>query len=267
MNNSTVVVPGCTPEPVRLAVCATLAAAAEARRFPLARIGRIPAPDVASSVASVGADALATLLRRVAPCASGDEMRPQLNAVLLQFSHPRVRAVATDGHRLAVADGRTTGGTSPFEVLVPLAQVRRLVAFAVASRLPKVEVPLVFSATFRRVRSLGLQDPTSPPRPATEEVVLDLVRVESPDGSSIALTHSCGTFPPYEDIIDGLRCRRATNLHAGYVRDALAPAASARDLDDRYVEVWLQEDEGLLGPVVFSNAGFTCVVMPARVSR
>lgn len=73
-------------------------------------LGAVPAtdfPDVPAeegvSWASAPASLLAGLLARVLPFASRDEGRQHLSAVSLDWEEGRARAVATDGHRMAVA--------------------------------------------------------------------------------------------------------------------------------------------------------------------
>lgn len=257
-----------TPRRVRRAVARTLAVGALVRlanraarggdppEFYLAPFGKVPVPGAATS-AVVGVEALAGLLRRVMTCASRDECRPQLCAVLLQSSPPRLRAVATDGHRMAVADGASESGSlTPFEVLLPLAQVKRLLAFAAQSR-KKLTLKLVPEVGSRNLPALDGQPPC-----VVHEV--EALSVFAPDGSRLRLAAALSAFPPYEDIFGKLRLREGSRVHAGYVVDALAPAARAKGIDNRFVDVWVPND--LLAPVVFQQRalGFTCVVMPAR---
>jgi len=82
---------------------------------------------------AVSGPLLAMLIRRVYFSVLGDEMKPQMNASLLESEGRILRMVSTDGHRLTKAEVEVEGeGDLPFQegVLVPrraLGEIRRLV--------------------------------------------------------------------------------------------------------------------------------------------
>jgi DNA polymerase-3 subunit beta len=91
-------------------------------RFPIqdaAEFPRIPELKAEGAVTLEG-DALARLVARSAYAASNDEVRPQLNGVLMQGHDRQVVFVATDGHRLArIARRGAFAGLSKDGVILP----------------------------------------------------------------------------------------------------------------------------------------------------
>jgi DNA polymerase-3 subunit beta len=91
-------------------------------RFPIqdaAEFPRIPELKAEGAVTLEG-DALARLVARSAYAASNDEVRPQLNGVLMQGHDRQVVFVATDGHRLARIGRRGAfAGLSKDGVILP----------------------------------------------------------------------------------------------------------------------------------------------------
>ncbi len=83
--------------------------------------------------ATVSGPLLALLIRRVYFSILADEMKPQMNAALLESEGRTLRMVSTDGHRLTKAEVELDGeGDLPFQkgILVPrkaLGELRRLV--------------------------------------------------------------------------------------------------------------------------------------------
>ena len=86
----------------------------DAAEFP-----RIPELKAEGAV-EIDGDALSRLVARTAYAASTDEVRPQLNGVLIQGSDKQVLFVATDGHRLARATRKGAfAGLGKDGVIVP----------------------------------------------------------------------------------------------------------------------------------------------------
>lgn len=88
----------------------TLSAAGSSRRFSMVVLSgedfpAVPAPTDAAKTAQISTALLATLLDRAKASAEVTEDRPYLNAVSLDWTGERVRAVATDGRRLSFAFG------------------------------------------------------------------------------------------------------------------------------------------------------------------
>lgn len=77
------------------------------------------------------AGGLADLLERTAFAMAVEDVRYYLNGLLLEFRIDEVRAVATDGHRLALAHmGLESGLVEPRQVVVPRKGVQELVRLA-----------------------------------------------------------------------------------------------------------------------------------------
>jgi DNA polymerase-3 subunit beta len=88
-------------------------------------------PELPKSAFRVPGDVLAGLIDRTIFAASQDESRSSLNGLLLLLKPNSVSMVATDGHRLALAEqGQAVGGiSSELRMLVPskaVGQLRRL---------------------------------------------------------------------------------------------------------------------------------------------
>jgi len=93
------------------------------RRFELACLDAgeypaFPAPDAKAQQIKLTAGVIRRLLHRTHYAASHDETRPHLNGVMLEVRPDNVRVVATDGHRLALADAAHSSKTK-LNVLVP----------------------------------------------------------------------------------------------------------------------------------------------------
>ncbi|HTO92696.1 MAG TPA: DNA polymerase III subunit beta [Candidatus Sulfotelmatobacter sp.] len=91
-------------------------------RFPVQDAAEFPrVPDLkADGAVTLEGDALSRLLARTAYAASTDEVRPQLNGVLVQGGEKALTVVATDGHRLARATRKGAfGGLGKDGVIVP----------------------------------------------------------------------------------------------------------------------------------------------------
>jgi len=67
-----------------------------------------------------------TLTRQTRYAMSDDETRAHLHATLLEWQGARIRFVATDGHRLAIADADTGGAQGSFVTLLPKVTVERM---------------------------------------------------------------------------------------------------------------------------------------------
>lgn len=73
---------------------------------------------------------LKTLLEKTHFCMAQQDVRYYLNGLLLELSGEQVRAVATDGHRLALGEARvSTRSDAPHQVIVPRKGVQEIVRF------------------------------------------------------------------------------------------------------------------------------------------
>lgn len=131
----------------------------------------VPTPHTDDFIADVDAATLASAIRKTSSCASGDESRPHVNAVMLRFHGDNATAVATDGHRLTLVGSDADGGR---EALVPLGS-----AFAILRALEKAENTVEVSAS-----------------------KVDLFVCEGATRVSARLIDA--TFPPYRQVIPQL---------------------------------------------------------------
>lgn len=85
------------------------------------------APSTAPGWITVDGRALKEMLGQTAFAMSHDESRYALNGVLLSIEAGRIRLVATDGHRLAVAARSLAGATGPAAGIVPRKAVQEVI--------------------------------------------------------------------------------------------------------------------------------------------
>ena len=90
---------------------------------------------------------LKRLLERAAFCMAQQDVRYYLNGLLLELSAQRVRAVATDGHRLALAEAAVEYTGSERQVIVPRKGVQEMLRLLTDDEAP---VELRFSANHIR---------------------------------------------------------------------------------------------------------------------
>jgi DNA polymerase-3 subunit beta len=69
---------------------------------------------------AMSGEALATLLRRVHSAAAKNDVRYYLNGVLIEIDGNTLRAVATDGHRLHLAETSIDAQASEHQIIVPI---------------------------------------------------------------------------------------------------------------------------------------------------
>ncbi|MBA3981477.1 MAG: DNA polymerase III subunit beta [Alcanivorax sp.] len=75
--------------------------------------------DIGGSVLEVAPDQLRRLIDSTAFSMAQQDVRYYLNGMLLELRKGRLRAVATDGHRLAMSDAEVDGITDETQVIVP----------------------------------------------------------------------------------------------------------------------------------------------------
>lgn len=104
---------------------------------------------------TITSEALRLLLEQVAFAMAQQDVRYYLNGLLLEFSEKGVRAVATDGHRLAVYElSGTVNNTLQHKVIVP-----RKAVVEILRLLPEenVDITLSLSANMLSLRAPALQ--------------------------------------------------------------------------------------------------------------
>lgn len=75
---------------------------------------------------SLSQGALKALLEHTAFAMARDDVRYYLNGILLEWSGPNLRAVATDGHRLALMDRQVAEASEALQVILPRKGVQEL---------------------------------------------------------------------------------------------------------------------------------------------
>lgn len=85
----------------------------------------IPTQDPGAPTFQIDIAALSRLIAMTAFCVSTDETRAHLNSLLLEWEGTTLRAVATDGHRLAKAE-LNVASTASTSLLVPLRAIKEV---------------------------------------------------------------------------------------------------------------------------------------------
>jgi len=86
----------------------------------------MPQPREGSPELGVPAHAMRTLIARTHYAVSQDETRAHLNSALVEWEGERVRIVATDGHRLSMADATIAGRSATASMLLPLKAIHEI---------------------------------------------------------------------------------------------------------------------------------------------
>lgn len=170
------------------------------------RIAGIPAEDFpelpsAEEVGffSMGRETLGMLMERTYYAVSADEARPHLNSALFEGEGKTLRMVATDGHRLSMAEHEVEQGKGlfGFSMLVPLKgiqEVRKLLEEGPG----EIEVGVSGTNAFFRRHLAGAGDGTE------SEVTMSVKLVEA-------------RFPPYDKVIPQGVQRRIVVSRQGFV--------------------------------------------------
>lgn len=133
---------------------------------------------------TIDAGTLGRLVSRTVFAAATETSRYAINGVLMQRSARRLRMVATDGHRLAIAEGRPAGGDTEGDAIIPTK------ALGVLLRLLDLPDEMV---DVRMTRTQGF------------------FRVgEGPNAAELSTSLVEGAFPPFEDVIPKEQDKKAT---------------------------------------------------------
>lgn len=180
----------------------------------------LPATEFPSLEAAQGQDVLSLpqatlkrLLERAAFCMAQQDVRYYLNGLLLELSPQRVRAVATDGHRLALAEATVGYGGAERQVIVPRKGVQEMQRLLVDAETP---VELRFGANHLQCALPG--------------VVLTSKLID-------------GRFPDYHRVIPAKHTRNVRVDREG-LREVLARVAILAN--EKYRGVRLSVSNGLL---------------------
>lgn len=109
----------------------TLKAKGAARRYtlrgnPAEDYPSLPSPAEGASTMTLQTKLLRKLIARTHFAVSTDETRPHLNSGLIEWEGDVVRAVATDGHRLSMAEAKVSGQAANTSMLIPLKAIHEL---------------------------------------------------------------------------------------------------------------------------------------------
>jgi DNA polymerase-3 subunit beta len=142
----------------------TLKAKGSARRYTLRGMPGDDFPPLAKDESNgdpmtVDAGALLTLIARSHYAVSADESRPHLSSALFECDGKVIRMVATDGHRLSVAEVPANGATARAAMLIPskaVGELRRMCEEAQAGPDESATVSITQSGPCAFVRGNGL---------------------------------------------------------------------------------------------------------------
>lgn len=280
----------------------TITAPGSRRRFtvPVQSADDFPAmPDVAIETAQISPDVLERVIDGAAYAMADDATREHLSCLLIEWTPERIRAVATDGHRLATVEREAKEPWAPpdgFRVCVPahaVGVIRRLidtatddVGLALHDRLTVIVGTVAVSALcvaadrfppWQRV----IPDPTGQHELGVQRAAaLDLLGAVSVaanrDKHGIVLAFAGDVMrakaegPEQGDAADEIVGTRAAR-HAGVgdVRDEVKIGVSARYLSEALKHTDADEVElrfnGELDPIAIRAPGYVGVVMPMRI--
>ena len=248
----------------------------------------LPEPPVGAPTWAVDSATLLALFSRTSFAVSTDETRAHLNSLLLEREGGTLRAVATDGHRLALAEGAVPGeGTA--SILVPLSAVRELGKLAEAGGSMDITLSerTMFVHAAAASMSLQLTDATFPPYqqviPTTSTTRITVARAPLADAVRAVLLASpertgivrldidartirvSAADPGRGDASDEVPIERETGkgkIAIGFSGKYLLDALGAESTDMATIEL-----SGDLDPIkLTSDGGRGCqIVMPARI--
>lgn len=187
----------------------------EPREFP-----GVPAFPASKIDFETTAGTLARLIHRTLFATAVDNSRYAINGVLLERKGKRLRLVATDGRRLAVAKGE-------------------------CSRAGEGETTSIIPS--KALATLGklLQDPDAPAAMAREDNLV-LFRVgEGADAATLATRLVEGSFPPFEDVIPKEHDRRVV-FDSGELTSAVRRAALLTNEESKGVRMSFKEGQLVL---------------------
>lgn len=227
-------------------------------------------------------------LRQVAPCISCDDTRPHVNSMLLRATGEKLVLVATDGHRMAMADLRWPGQFES-DLLIPqnaITVIAKLLSGSASARIA-VTKPIAHVLASGSILSVKLVDATFPPfeqiiprdegsaivhveRAALLSVLASFRKlINGHNHSGVKVCLAGGKLALDADMRDGASVadeiqvdydgpEKATGINAGYLVDAL------RAIDTDSACLMLRSD---LDPTtLLSDSGrFFSLVMPLRI--
>lgn len=187
-------------------------------------------------------------LRAIVTHSSGDTTRPHVNAVY--FDATTLRAVATDGHRLAICEGDGVKGTWTY--LMPREAAETALRAKGAETFILDTVRGDVCAFDKANRKVGTFEAAQPKHADTKDEKGNVV-----PGTVFA-------FPPYQQVATAPTVggdRRRQGFNAGYLADvALVATAAGSPL----LGVMFYPGEGELDAGIFVTGKWTVYIMPMR---
>lgn len=263
--------------------------------LPADEFPHLPTVTEGSQSFEVTSETLATLIAQTQFAISTDETRAHLNSALLEVHPSRLRMVATDGHRLAVADRSAADVTGAAELLIPLkavGEIRRLLEedsgalVTVTQSLPNLFVEA--SGVVLAVKLVDAQFPpyqqvipeTSPASVKASRLALaDAIRAVSVAASDrtggVKLTfRKAGTVSVEAESPESgegsdevpIEATLASDLLVGVNANYLLDALLAIDGDEVAISLGGELDPVVVKPAAVSAGGsYLAVVMPLRI--
>ncbi len=159
---------------------------------------------------------LSTLISRTLFAAATEHSRYAINGVLFEREGKKIRMVATDGRRLAVARGECKSGTGESSCIIPTKALR------LVSKL--------------------IDDPESTVRMAVEDGQIFIAIGEGPDAAVLSSNLVEGAFPPFEDVIPKDQDKRVT-FEAQALSKAVRRAALLTNEESKGVRLSFHDDK------------------------
>lgn len=263
--------------------------------LPADEFPKLPTVTEGSQSFEVTAETLATLIAQTSFAISTDETRARLNSALLEVHPSRLRMVATDGHRLAVADRAAADVTGSAELLIPLkavSEIRRLIEEDSGALVTVTQsLPNLFVEASGVVLAVKLVDAQFPPYqqviPETSPATVKASRLALADAIravSVAASDRTGgvklTFrkagsvrveaesPESGEGSDEvpIEATLASDLLVGVNAKYLLDALLAIDGDEVAISLGGELDPVVVKPATVSAGGsYLAVVMPLRI--
>ena len=164
----------------------------------------------------IDAGSLHRLIARTIFAAAAEHSRYAINGVLFERQGKKLRLVATDGRRLALATGSCHGGDGESSCIVPTK------ALNLINRL--------------------IDDPEAPVRFAFEENQVILQIGEGGDAAVLSSNLVEGAFPPFEDVIPKDQDKRV-RFDAGRFANAIKRAALLTNEESKGVRLSFADDK------------------------
>lgn len=262
-------------------------------RFTLAGLspGSFPSLDMTGEEQSLSLpqQALKGLLEKTSFAMARDDVRYYLNGILLEWGEDKIRAVATDGHRLALTDYQAASAVGDLSVILPRKGIQGLERLLSDSEDP---VNLGFTGNHVRLSFPGIQfktkliegrfpdyrrvipETTNAPVRADRQVLQQILKrisvLSNRKTHGVRLTLSPGHLqltaenPDQERATEELEVGYEGNpLEIGFNIDYLQQAINAVNTDKAIIHLWDSQSSCLVLPEGAGSPMY--VIMPMRL--